>query len=490
MALRFNIENESSLPDGGPVSFTVTGKRTVDIGRDRHLDWTLPDPARLISGKHCEVHYRDGGYWLHDVSTNGTFLNGADQRMRGPHKLRSGDRFIVGHYIIGVSLDGAEGEAVDHRAANAAAAAPRSTDYAELWNVDGDIAPPVDRQQLKTPREAARPVNPEFLDWAASVPEPDTGRPRRSPFRAPKDDHHEADMSWASGTRPAAPAAEPPPVAPSPRRPVWTDEESSWADKRRGGSGGITPEKAFSEPGSSQQRWREPPAGVVEPLHTIPEKPTSRIFARDDGAATPNIASPDAGRAEATEFFRHLAKTIGVPESFFANKDAAELGDQVGAILLITVGSLMELLQARNQAKQMARSANQTTVQAVENNPLKFSPTPEDAMRILFGPPTQSYLDARAAFTQAFGDLKSHQLKTYVAMQQAVVQLIASLDPTSLAREIEGGRSSWLGSGKSKLWDAFLVRWTSLVGHDGSAPVDAFMRHFAEFYDRERARGK
>jgi len=86
MALRFHIENETNLPDGGPVSFTVTGKRIVDIGRDRHLDWTLPDPARLISGKHCEVHYRDGGYWLHDVSTNGTFLNGADQRMRGPHR--------------------------------------------------------------------------------------------------------------------------------------------------------------------------------------------------------------------------------------------------------------------------------------------------------------------------------------------------------------------------------------------------------------------
>ena len=89
MALRFNIENETNLPDGGPVSFTVTGKRIVDIGRDRHLDWTLPDPARMISGKHCEVHFRDGGYWLHDVSTNGTFLNGADQRMRGPHRLRT-----------------------------------------------------------------------------------------------------------------------------------------------------------------------------------------------------------------------------------------------------------------------------------------------------------------------------------------------------------------------------------------------------------------
>ena len=92
MVLRFNIENEPNLPDGGPVSFTVTGRRSVDIGRDRHLDWTLPDPARMISGKHCEVHFRDGGYWLHDVSTNGTFLNGADQRMRGPHRLRDGDR--------------------------------------------------------------------------------------------------------------------------------------------------------------------------------------------------------------------------------------------------------------------------------------------------------------------------------------------------------------------------------------------------------------
>ena len=45
-----------------------------------HLDWTLPDPTRFISGKHCEVRYRDGGYWLHDVSTNGTF----PQRQRRP----------------------------------------------------------------------------------------------------------------------------------------------------------------------------------------------------------------------------------------------------------------------------------------------------------------------------------------------------------------------------------------------------------------------
>src|SRR4051794_31280984 len=107
MPLCFTIENFPNLPDGGPISFTVTGKRSVDIGRDQHLDWTLPDPTRFISGKHCEVHYRDGAYWLHDVSTNGTFLNGSSQRVRSPHQLKDGDRLAIGQYIVAVSLDSA-----------------------------------------------------------------------------------------------------------------------------------------------------------------------------------------------------------------------------------------------------------------------------------------------------------------------------------------------------------------------------------------------
>ena len=145
MVLRFNIENEPNLPDGGPVSFTVTGRRSVDIGRDRHLDWTLPDPSRMISGKHCEVHYRDGGYWLHDVSTNGTFLNGADQRMRGAHRLRNGDRLVIGHYVIGVSLDldePAEGTP-SHGAQQQAPLAQQHADYQELWAPGRDVPPPI-----------------------------------------------------------------------------------------------------------------------------------------------------------------------------------------------------------------------------------------------------------------------------------------------------------------------------------------------------------
>ncbi|MCC8970629.1 type VI secretion system-associated FHA domain protein TagH, partial [Bradyrhizobium brasilense] len=186
------------------------------------------------------------------------------------------------------------------------------------------------------------------------------------------------------------------------------------------------------------------------------------------------------------EFARLVARAAGLPDGFFADKTEAELAEQLGVILRMTVENLMALLQARTQAKQLTRSTSQTTIQAVENNPLKFSPTAEDAMRILFGPPTRSYLDAPHAFAQGFKDLKSHQLKTYAAMQHAVRGLIASIDPTLMARELElqRGARSLFGSNKSKLWDEFLTRWNAHLGRDESAPIDTFMLHFSEYYDR------
>ena len=46
MAVTLTIENETSLPDGGPLSYVIAGKRGIDIGRDSFLDWALPDPTK------------------------------------------------------------------------------------------------------------------------------------------------------------------------------------------------------------------------------------------------------------------------------------------------------------------------------------------------------------------------------------------------------------------------------------------------------------
>ena len=54
----------------------------------------------FISGRHCEVRYDNGGYWLHDVSRNGTFVNGSSQRLGSPHHFSDGDRLKIGRYIV------------------------------------------------------------------------------------------------------------------------------------------------------------------------------------------------------------------------------------------------------------------------------------------------------------------------------------------------------------------------------------------------------
>ncbi|WP_435521886.1 type VI secretion system-associated FHA domain protein TagH [Bradyrhizobium japonicum] len=304
--------------------------------------------------------------------------------------------------------------------------------------------PPIDPQLLKKPREAARPVNPGFLDWAASVPAPGVDPFRRSQPASPhQPSEQDDDMNWAAGPASAPkPQVERPPIMPTPRRPsVWTDDEPAAA---------------------------QPPASPSRPAQ-----------AADEGPVT---AKPVGG----TEFARLVARAAGLPDNFFASKSDAELAEQLGVILRMTVDNLMALLQARTQAKQLTRSTSQTTVQALENNPLKFSPSSEEAMRILFGPPTRSYLDAQRAFAQGFSDLKSHQLKTYMAMQHAVHELIAGIDPTLMARELElqRGASSWLGTNKGKLWDEFLTRWKAHLGRDNSAPIETFMLHFSNYYDR------
>ncbi|MGY4470891.1 type VI secretion system FHA domain protein [Bradyrhizobium sp. LB9.1b] len=257
-------------------------------------------------------------------------------------------------------------------------------------------------------------------------------------------------MNWAAGPVTAPkPQVERPPAMPTPRRPsVWIDDEP-----------------AVAQP-------------LASPSHPQVETPRP-AQAADEGPVT---AKPVGG----TDFARLVARAAGLPDNFFASKSDAELAEQLGIILRVTVDNLMALLQARTQAKQLTRSTSQTTVQALENNPLKFSPTSEEAMRILFGPPTRSYLDAQRAFAQGFSDLKSHQLRTYMAMQHAVHELIAGIDPTLMARELElqRGASSWLGTNKGKLWDEFLTRWKAHLGRDNSAPIETFMLLFSDYYDR------
>src|SRR5262245_48399348 len=193
MTISLRIENLDALPDGGPLTYRAS-LRGFEIGRE-HRDWTLPDPNMFISGRHCEVRYEKDGYWIYDVSRNGTFLNGASQRVRSPHQLADGDRLKIGHYLISVSID-AGGEAEEGEASPFQSPA-RTSD--NIWDTGDPAPPPISRRELMPPQRRGQ-RSADFAERHLDLPPVISGNPFED-FAKPEE-------------RP--PAQQPDPFAPAP----------------------------------------------------------------------------------------------------------------------------------------------------------------------------------------------------------------------------------------------------------------------------------
>jgi type VI secretion system protein ImpI len=452
MPLTLTIENETALPDGGPLTVSLSGGRGLDIGRDQHLDWCLPDPTRAISGRHCEVRFRDGGYWLRDISTNGTYVNGGTQRVQSPYRLQHGDRLEIGHYVIAVAID----EPAQAEPGLSSAQVPMP-DAGSLWSEAGEAAPPIPRRDLLPPSRH-RPVHDGFIDWAADIPAPAPAPP--PPAVAPPPPASD-DFAWAPYQAPPS-APEPPPVAiPTPRRPLTAD----------------------LPPGDP---WSDAPAQPATPVAPLP--PLEPPAAPGQPFVPPAAAAMPAGMPQisAAEFVQRFAKGAGLSTNDLAWQDPGAFAEQLGGLMRLVAVELKQLLAARAESKRIARSANQTMIQAQDNNPLKFSPTVDDALQLIFGRPKSGYLSAQKAFDESFRDLKAHQIKTYSAMQHALRMLVEDLDPQAIAESTaqDRGLDSLLGSRKAKMWDAYVARWDAKTAPYEDGLVDAFMLYFAECYDR------
>src|SRR5258705_7998501 len=83
------------------------GRGGITLGRQPDNDWVLPNDT-IISRKHCQIVFDQGGFALIDSSSFGSVVN--DRRLgRGERAhLQEGDRITLGEYAFAVSLEGAE----------------------------------------------------------------------------------------------------------------------------------------------------------------------------------------------------------------------------------------------------------------------------------------------------------------------------------------------------------------------------------------------
>jgi len=174
------------------------------IGRGRDNEWVVADPERHLSKRHCRLVYSVGDWELHDLSANGTFLNGASDPVGqgSAEKLRNGDRIKFGLYEIEVTIDeDAEGAAPD-RGRSLASLRPDDVAMREPVASRSDI-----RHYNDAGNDARMPQSGSLLDVSNSPILPadfDPLAPNQEPFAGTQPDHAPA---LESAFRPPQPVA-------------------------------------------------------------------------------------------------------------------------------------------------------------------------------------------------------------------------------------------------------------------------------------------
>jgi type VI secretion system protein ImpI len=448
MIITLTIDNLDSLPDGGPTRFQ-TKNRSFEIGREQHLDWTLPDPGRYISGRHCEIRYENGGYWLYDTSTNGVFVNGSSQRVKSPYRLQDGDRIAIGHYIVNVSL-----EAEERPVPRDVPAAPPPPVGGDIWSLDAPAPRPVDRRDFM-PQDARRREAdfsneflefPEIRDFQPDAPDPAAERP-----------------GWQAPSPPRAPVT---PGMPIPPEPIARPPAIPVAD----GPSPASPPAREMPPPIDPSAMRPMPGPAARPAPSLRVQPSS---------PPRGAASAPKPTASSAAFLAAFVAGAGISPEALRGRDPEELAFEIGEFVRISVDNLRQLLKARAAAKTMTKSASRTMISASDNNPLKFVPATAEAIEVMFAHNRPGYLHAKRSVEDSFADLKRHDLATYAAMQKALARLVDEFSPEAIEQKA-GGAAFALKKGRA--WDLFVSKWAERnAGENGM--LDTFLAYFADAYD-------
>ncbi|MBV8971323.1 MAG: type VI secretion system-associated FHA domain protein TagH [Sphingomonadaceae bacterium] len=530
MTLKLTIENVASLTSGDPVEM-VLNEHGLVIGRAAHADWTLPDPRNHISSLHAEIDFTDGRYVLTDRSTNGVFINGG-ARLTAPHVLRDGDLVTIGQYEIRAAVSGAAATAASASAAAAgnpfgggldwsvassggAKAADASRFGREppkpLFQSGGDplmnaFAPPAAAFAPRSSPVAA----PDPFGLAAPAPGTVAAAPPAAadPFgtRAPANPFGAAPAAPDPfGTAAPAPAANPFGTAPAPpppsANPFGTADPFGTAPAAPPPGnpfGGTVAPDPFGAAAASPGATAPPPAAdpwaqlhkfdtldfaaTAAPPPAAPP-PSPKAAPSPANAAAP--APPAAVSPGSDALFARLLAAAGLKPSDLGDTPPASVVEAAGRLLRQTADGLIRLLDARARIRhQFGVGAQVTTFQRAGNNPLKWTRSPEQALKQLIGTPDPGFLAGPMAVQGAFEDLQAHEVAMIAAMQEALGATVERFSPDAIKARVQAKAGLLPGSREAALWRAFEGEYKALAHESEAAYLDLFAKNFRKAYER------
>ncbi|RYY77074.1 MAG: type VI secretion system-associated FHA domain protein TagH [Gammaproteobacteria bacterium] len=480
------------------------------LGRSESNLWILPDVEKFLSSCHCELLYEAGGYFLSDLSTNGTFLNSAFEPIGKGSKmsLKSGDFFDVGEYRFAVEFIedqpfGFGAPQPSHKMpvtpvlpddffgiATPASSNPFAggdflvTDYSSGLAETQDPLAAFDKANkvpskdifgnnlpFDTPGYNPAPEKNNFstsslVDASAHVDQaivwPATNRENLIPDDWEDDLLGSGSSSGLSDDPFDLPAFEPPPpVVPRPKNKDFVASGPA-----------IVKAQPVSPP-------VQPPVVVVPEVKVKPAPKASVAPPIQTAPVTP-VATQVAKKNDV------LITAMGLnPESLSAD-EVNEISEKVGLLMREITEGMMQVLRSRTSIKNEFRM-NVTTIQPIENNPLKFSVGVDEAIENMFIKKTNAYKKPSEAFREGFQEIGEHQVAMIAGIRHGFEKMMERFNPSNLENQFnkQGKGTVIPGMQKAKYWTNYKDHYESYSDNMESSFQHLFGSDFVTAYEEQ-----
>lgn len=486
MALCLTITSYHKITPG-QCSEKSMDQGVMAIGRNSDNDWVLPDPERLVSGKHCVIQYKDGRYYLTDNSTNGVELVKAGVRLRkgNSEPLQDGEVIRIGDYEIQARVD----FNLPVSDSNPFAEAPSS--FEALMGHQGaglNTPTPMPVAPLAHFQGAsAMDTLPDLFDFLSPGSVPPATQP----------DHVPAQQHDFRPPTPIAPPSPPPVIEPVAQASasVIPEDWDPFSDKPAPVAVAPIPVAAppVAPPPVVERPVVEPP--VVEPVPTPPPQvhataePAPLREAPVTSVQTP-ATPPKPLDAAQPDLLQAFLRGAGLDQLRLDQAQAEAQMESIGRSYRLMVEGLIDVLRARSSLKGEFR-IQQTMIQPVENNPLKFAPNVEEAMLLLLRHGNQAFMAPDVAVRDSFDDLRAHQLAVMAGVEAAIKHLLARFEPAQLEERMgkpAGLSSIFNGSRQAQYWQQFTELYSNISREAQEDFQDLFGREFSRAYEEHSAR--
>ncbi|HEY0820233.1 MAG TPA: type VI secretion system-associated FHA domain protein TagH [Rhizobacter sp.] len=213
------------------------------------------------------------------------------------------------------------------------------------------------------------------------------------------------------------------------------------------------------------------------PLDAIP--PASAPAPRAAAPVSSPSAPPDALWAA---FCEGAGVDIKLPQGL-----TPEMMKIIGQVMHHAIDGTLKLVHVRAAAKQEMK-ADVTTIQARNNNPLKFSPDAGVAIEQLLQPPMRGFMMGPVAVNDVMDDLLGHAIGTMAGMRAALGGVLDKFEPGKLENKLAG--NSVLDSvlpmnRRAKLWELYLQHYKRIRDDAQDDFHDLFGKAFIEAYEEQ-----